>query len=79
MTDRIMYVCSECASGNPEGCGYYDRTNLRVMDDGSWLCDGCFDAVAFSDKKHFESGRCWSDYPEPPEYGPVTPVQREGK
>src|ERR1700677_2713311 len=39
MNERIMYVCSECADNNPEGCGHYDRNDLRAMPDGRWLCE----------------------------------------
>lgn len=59
---RIMYVCSECAEGCPEACGHYDRTELRVMPDGAWLCESCFDN---NDDNEFLS---WGHLPAPEEY-----------
>jgi hypothetical protein len=61
---QIMYVCTCCAQNNPEGCGHYDRTELAVMPDGEWLCEGCFD----------DSGDNldWQKMPSPPEYVAVT-------
>lgn len=76
---RIMYCCTFCADNNPEMCGYFDRDNLRVMPDGRWLCDSCFDE-AWQDRQTGEEteAKCWSDFPAPTEYGPVvTPA--EGK
>lgn len=64
MTDRIMYVCSQCADHNPEGCGHYRREDLRVVGD-EWLCDGCFDASYSLERL------CWNDYPPPREYAPL--------
>ncbi|MGF6434361.1 hypothetical protein [Bradyrhizobium elkanii] len=58
---RIMYVCSECAEGCPEACGHYDRTELRVMPDGAWLCESCFDN---NDDNEFLS---WGHLPAPAE------------
>lgn len=71
MTDRhIMYVCTDCAEGNPEGCGHYDLNDLRVMPDGRWLCEICFDDADVAGD--------WGDFPFPPEYRPVvTPQDRE--
>ena len=57
----IMYVCDECAIEYPENCGHHDRHDLRVMPDGSWLCDGCFDDARTADQE-------WSALPLPPEY-----------
>lgn len=72
MSERIMYCCSECADNNPEGCGYFDRSNLRVMRDGRWLCDGCFDNEPLEDLPG-----TWGDHQEPPEYVAVS--QAHGK
>jgi hypothetical protein len=74
---RIMYCCTFCADNNPEMCGYFARDNLRLMPDGNWLCDGCFDNRDFDPS----DDRCWSDFPEPPEYGPVSddPVSTTGE
>lgn len=71
---RIMYVCSGCADGNPEGCGHYDRNDLRVLPDGRWLCEACFD-----DTDQVERGvdlesdefKNWSDFPPPRAYAQV--------
>lgn len=62
---RIMYVCTGCADGAPEQCGRYDRTELRVMPDGRWLCDECYD----SDYDTPGDQRIpWSSLPPPPAY-----------
>ena len=73
MTERIMYVCSWCADNEPEMCGRFDRNDLRVMPDGRWLCDGCFDDLDPDEKGATEedSAQCWNDFPAPPEYGPI--------
>ncbi|WLB14775.1 hypothetical protein QIH87_50050 (plasmid) [Bradyrhizobium elkanii] len=68
---RIMYVCSECAEGCPEACGHYDRTELRVMPDGAWLCESCFDN---NDDNEFLS---WGHLPAPEEYGRI-PASAQG-
>ena len=68
---RILYACTECADNFYESCGWFDKTNLRVMDDGRWLCDGCFDQDFFSFRRDEGDDRTWSDFPEPPEYGPL--------
>ena len=66
LADRIMYCCTSCARHNPEMCGYFARDNLRVMPNGDWLCDSCFD-----DARPLDEEKVWSDYPQPPEYGPL--------
>lgn len=75
MTDeRIMYCCTFCAENNAEMCGYFDRTNLRVMPDGRWLCDSCFDEtdqIERGNNDEESDGLCWSDFQPPPEYGPL--------
>lgn len=41
---RILYVCSVCDDdGNQEFCGRADPADLRVLPDGRWVCDGCYD------------------------------------
>ena len=70
MQNRIMYVCEECWDSNPENCGHFDRRDLRVMPDGRWICDGCFDDMPQSDLG-------WSQMAQPPEYGPL--VSHDGK
>jgi hypothetical protein len=79
---KIMYCCTSCADNNPEMCGYFARDNLRVMADGSWLCDGCFDEMPLSERgagPEDGDGKCWNDFPQPPEYGPLPPAYREGE
>jgi hypothetical protein len=73
---RIMYVCSDCADGNPEGCGHYDRSDLRVLPDDRWLCESCFDDTDQIERgNHDEDAyKHWADFPMPPEYGPNTPA-----
>ena len=64
MPDRIMYICEVCADNNPEGCGHLDRAEVRVLPDGRWLCDGCYDDEAPADAQP------WSKLPAVPEYVP---------
>lgn len=71
---RIMYVCSECAEGNPEGCGHYDRADLRVLPDGRWLCETCFDDTDQVERGvdlESEEFKNWGDFKMPPAYGPI--------
>lgn len=71
MTNRIMYVCSDCADGNPECCGHFDRHDLAVMPNGDWLCEGCWDDLPGAQKwKDEDDDKSFSDMPSPPEYGP---------
>ena len=75
---KIMYVCEICSDEYPEGCGHYDRMDLAVMPDGTWLCEGCaaeFDNMA--DCGVTPAGTIddpqwpkFSDFPCPPEYQP---------
>ncbi len=39
----IMYVCENCRENNPEGCGRYDREEIRFAPNGQWLCDSCYE------------------------------------
>ena len=74
MAERIMYVCSECADGYPEGCGHFDRNDLRVMPDGRWLCEVCFDDTTQDERggnADDDEFRVWSDLPPPRAYAPV--------
>ncbi len=41
--DRIMYVCEWCEEAAPDSCGHFDRTELAVTDNDTWLCEGCYD------------------------------------
>ncbi len=67
--NRVMYVCTLCADENPEGCGHYDRRELAVMPDGSWLCEQCWDYLPISGKFATEDDdRSFDDFPNPPVY-----------
>ncbi len=72
--NRIMYVCSDCADNAPEGCGHFDRNELRVMADGRWLCEGCFDETSpaergmIPDDADGEDVRGWFELSAPQEY-----------
>ena len=60
MNRRIMYVCDPCLENNPEASGHFDRDELRVVPDGRWMCDSCYE---------FEYERkLWHLLPMPPEY-----------
>lgn len=65
---RIMYVCSQCADNYPEGCGHFDRNDLRLMPDGRWLCEGCFDDTDQVDRGNKDEDQyvSWADMPVPP-------------
>jgi hypothetical protein len=81
VTHRIMYVCTECADGYPEGCGHYDRNDLRLMPDGKWLCEACFDDTDQADRGNTtDEGEfmSWSDLLAPPAYGPLASDQCGG-
>lgn len=74
MESRIMYVCSDCADNNPEGCGHFDRNNLRVLPDGKWLCERCFDELTPGDRGDSpddDEYKKWNDFPPPREYAPL--------
>lgn len=69
---RIMYVCTDCADGRPECCGYYDRCELAVMPDGRWLCESCFEEARRDlvvDEDDYPPLFC--DMPHPLEYVPA--------
>lgn len=73
MTNRIMYVCSECADNSPEGCGHYDRNTLRVVGD-LWLCESCFDELTPADRgddPDADGFKGWADFPPPRAYAPL--------
>lgn len=76
MNERIMYVCKLCSDNYPEGCGHYSTNELRVMPDGSWLCENCYEDAREGDfglkaKSEDDGLPRWSDFPIPPEYGPI--------
>jgi hypothetical protein len=59
----IMYVCAFCREAHAFGfC--HDRTDLRVMPDGTWICADCYDDGA-------EALGPWESLPHPPKYVPV--------
>jgi len=67
---EIMYVRSTCADESPETCGHFDRNELRVISDGRWLCEICYDA---RDKS--EPSVDWANLLPPPEFSaaPTSP------
>lgn len=40
---KLLYCCECCAENNPEMCGFFNRKDLRVANDGTWLCESCWD------------------------------------
>jgi hypothetical protein len=69
----IMYVCDTCKNDCPEACGHFDRNEVRVMSDGSWICENCFDELAIADVIAAGGGDLkplWSRLPAAPEYVP---------
>lgn len=86
MGDRkIMYVCTDCAENNPEGCGHYDPKDLAVMPDGAWLCEMCAEELdILSDHGVTPRGAVedaewptFGEFPKPPEYAPATTHEEE--
>ena len=71
MTDRILYVCSQCAEDAPEQCGHYDRRELVVMPSGQWFCDCCFDDWDGWRTDEGADRPLWSSFENPPEYVPA--------
>ena len=67
---RIMYCCDECIDNYPEHCGRFDRNDLRLMPDGRWLCESCFDDTTQADRGNTDEDKylSWSDLPPAPEY-----------
>lgn len=63
---RIFYICTSCLEAAPECCGHCAPADLRVMPDGRWLCDGCYD-----NESHAGDPK-WSTLPMPPKYIPET-------
>ena len=79
---RVMFCCESCADNYPEGCGYFNRDDLRVMPNGAWLCDGCFtdcDAYDYGFRERDEDGELvkpdWADLPAPPALVPADLVE----
>ena len=70
--NRILYVCSVCdESGNSEWCGRFKTSELRVLPDGKWVCDCCYDEQNATDLG-IEEKPDWDSLPQPPEYGPIS-------
>jgi hypothetical protein len=73
----IMYVCEPCYVDCSEGCGHMDRTEVRVLPDGRWVCEGCFDDLpdeALGLPADYDGLRpFWSSFSPPPEYKPAQP------
>lgn len=71
----IMYACATCYEHCSEACGHADRTELRVLADGMWLCEGCFDELSYEafglPADHDGDKPLWSSFPPPPEHVPV--------
>jgi hypothetical protein len=80
MPHRIMYVCEICEDNFPEGCGRYDRHDLRILPSGKWVCDACFDDMSARDfgepdeEGEYPDKPSWLELPTPPEYVPATTV-----
>ena len=58
---KLHYVCEPCYLNAPEQCGRL-REDIRIMPDGRWLCDECF-----QDEMAGESPRD-ADYPNPQDF-----------
>ena len=44
-----MYICDPCAEAAPEMCGHYDIAELRVLPDGTTVCQDCYDDIVLED------------------------------
>ena len=69
---KILYVCTACERAYPEG-SCFERDQVRVMPNGAWVCEGCYeeDAVSFLPKPFVDfpdEPPPWASFPEPPEY-----------
>lgn len=62
---RIFYVCTECSDSAPESSGHPSPDELRVMPDGRWLCEDCYD-----DEMPGDAPR-WRTLLAPPQYVPA--------
>lgn len=75
----IMYVCNACEMSYPEDCGRYCHTELRVLPDGTWICESCYDELPPPDRADMglRDDAEWSSLKPPPEYVPgreITPM-----
>lgn len=57
--EKIMVICKECATNNPEGCGHFQLDQLRVAPSGDWVCDSCYDEARSSEDEPW-----WQDLPK---------------
>lgn len=79
---RILYVCSQCDDdGNQEFCGHSETKTLRVLPDGRWVCDGCYDEMDTDDVglKDDQSKPPFLSWPAPPEYVPAHATEKEDR
>ena len=59
----VFYPCENCEEHYPEGSLHLDRSEVRVLPDGEWVCEGCYDDLLI----HATWPR-WRDLPKPPEH-----------
>jgi hypothetical protein len=77
MMALIMYCCEVCAEQDAESCAYIKREEVRVMPDGVWLCEVCFDNGRNDIYREQQLADddfvvpCWSDHSTAPECGPI--------
>ena len=66
---QIMYVCDPCADGAPEMCGHYDLAELRVLPDGTTVCQDCYDDLVLADHGVEDDAEgykpLWATFPKP--------------
>jgi hypothetical protein len=71
----IMYTCAVCYDHCSEACCRVDRNELRVLPNGQWVCEGCFDETPneiFGLPADYDGDRPrWSDFKAPPEHVPA--------
>lgn len=58
----IMYVCDICHDSSPENCGHTDPADLRVLEDGTTVCETCH---TYSDDWAEGPLPAWGDLPQP--------------
>ena len=72
---QIMYVCDWCAEHDPECCGHYDRSELRVLPDGTTVCKDCFDGDPDCESPNWPG---WDELEIPPEFS-ASPQRTNGQ
>lgn len=72
---KMMYVCENCADNCPEGCGHYERGDIRKTPGGQWLCESCYDdadpqgiGLKMDDEGEWPERPFWSDLEQAPKY-----------